>query len=156
MKNYSIVKCTKGGTINGHTFKVNEEYPMLGWNNGHHLVYENEKGDVEELILLDIDFQLTDSNEIVKFSGNYRQEQIKKFTKLLLPLIIGVLIGICATNLNFYNTEIKLDKYTCDESGVCAEGLEYTIGHDKFIINKETCLQHNKKWNEKLKACYMY
>ena len=50
----------------------------------------------------------------------------------------------------------KFDGFECDESGVCGEGIEYTINHDTFIINKQTCLEHGKEWNDKLNVCYMY
>ena len=53
-------------------------------------------------------------------------------------------------------TDDKLGKQDCAEAGVCAEGLEYSINNDTFIVSKETCINHNKKWNDDLKVCYMY
>ena len=48
-----------------------------------------------------------------------------------------------------------LSDLDCNEYGMCKEGIAYTIKDETFIISKETCLQHNRKWREDLSACYM-
>ena len=81
-------------------------------------------------------------------------EYMKKLTFIIRLFFIGLasvgLLYFCNSN------SVKVDEYSCDEAGVCPEGIKYTIEHDTFIINKETCLQHNKQWKEDIKACYMY
>jgi len=82
MKQFGEVVCTKAGTYEGKTFKIGDIYPILGWNNGHRLVYEDKKGDVKEMILLDIDFTLQEPNTEIEFSGvtNFI-DKVKNFFK---------------------------------------------------------------------------
>jgi hypothetical protein len=147
-KQYGEVKCTKGGTINGHTFKVGEIYPILGWNNGHHLVYENEKGDVEELLLLDIDFHLEDGNDTVRFDGcNTHKKNI-----ILILKFLGILFIIFYIICHFLPQKtLSLDD--CLEFGICAEGLELKEDGKPYIMTKEYCAQNHFLWDEKSKSC---
>lgn len=69
-----------------------------------------------------------------------------------IVILLFIILFICSACTNNH----KINKFDCDEAGICAEGIEYTIDSDTFTVNKESCLKHNKKWNEELKACYMY
>lgn len=50
--------CVKGGVIDGIKFEEGEIYPLLGWNNGDHLMVANSKGDVKDILLHRIDSRL--------------------------------------------------------------------------------------------------
>lgn len=147
MKQYGEVKCTKSGTINGHTFKIGEIYPILGWNNGHHLVYENEKGDIEELILLNIDFHLEDGDDIVRFESN-KKHKTKPILITAFAIMILCFVGLGVNKLNlFYNKDICLD------TRICKAGLSLNINGNKVTINEKTCIENKGEWNTKRNVC---
>ena len=54
MRIYEPVLCVKSGK----GFKEGNIYPMLGWNNGHHVFREDENGNPEEIILHDFGSEL--------------------------------------------------------------------------------------------------
>ncbi len=45
------------------------------------------------------------------------------------------------------------DSDYCIEDGDCAEGREIVRNGETIIINKESCLEHSWKWDEKRKEC---
>lgn len=51
------------------------------------------------------------------------------------------------------NTIIDIDN--CIEYDVCKEGLEVYYKNEKILINKDTCMKNNLKWDDKYKKCYM-
>ena len=42
----------------------------------------------------------------------------------------------------------------CLDTGVCQEGLPLNTEKGKIIVNKDTCLDHNGKWDEKYTRCH--
>lgn len=57
-KNYEIVKCV----TSGDGFIAGELYAMLGWNNGHHILREDEYGNIHEFVAHDGGYGVGDLN----------------------------------------------------------------------------------------------
>lgn len=50
-RKFSELMCIQGGVENNHVFTIGDVYPVCGWNNGLQLVYEDENGDAQTIIL---------------------------------------------------------------------------------------------------------
>ena len=49
---FSIYECVQAGG----NFELGKLYPVLGWNNGKHVMVESENGDVIDVIAFDYQF----------------------------------------------------------------------------------------------------
>ena len=105
---FELAVCTKEGTVNGHTFKVGDVYPILGGNNGIHICYENTNqspdGDPADLLCHSFDslapvggkqfcnqdgtipplFRSIDINETISYKDSIPIPYIKDYIQALL------------------------------------------------------------------------
>lgn len=74
--------------------------------------------------------------------------------KVEIKLILVAVTILFNHSVNFF-PEVKyaFDYDTCLDMNYCAEGLEINTNQGKMKINKENCLKHGYKWNDKKKYC---
>lgn len=97
----------------------------------------------------------------------------KRVKKDLIYLLIGLTIAfsICFTifdiiiengvkDQNMQNASFKekvkrfMDIDGCADDGYCKEGIIFQDGNGKpYVLNKDTCVEHNGKWIEDAKSC---
>ena len=70
-------------------------------------------------------------------------------------IIICIFSLITFAKINHLDLSLNLETDDCAEFGICKQGTEYIIGDEKFIINKETCISHGRKWHEDIQSCFM-
>ena len=75
------------------------------------------------------------------------------FKILLITSIIGLFIILYLPIKMFINYWFD-DLDFCLDTGVCQEGLPLNTEKGKIIVNKDTCLDHNGKWDEKYTRCH--
>ncbi len=75
-------------------------------------------------------------------------------------LIFDIIVEIDVKDQNMQNASFKekikrfMDIDSCADDGYCKEGI---IVHDKngkpYLLNKNTCIENNGKWNDETKYC---
>ena len=79
---------------------------------------------------------------------------MKLFQNVILKIfIIGIAIVLSIPVILFVNYLFD-DLDFCLDTGVCQEGLSLNTEKGKIIVNKDTCLDHNGKWDEKYTRCH--
>ena len=74
---FQLAVCVEGGTVRGHEFKVGEVYPIVGTNNGVHIVFETDgredkyAGDPHDLLCHTWDVNAP--MEVYSIGGSYHE-----------------------------------------------------------------------------------
>lgn len=68
---------------------------------------------------------------------------------MFIFLVIPISIASLFIFLFFHN----LDEMTCEDNGICKQGLEIGIKDEMVKVTKENCIKYNFLWNEKDKTC---
>lgn len=85
---------------------------------------------------------------------------------LILPFLkvnkwIFILILLLAFSFMYYplispSIENEHAKISCEEDGICKEGIVIKHKQKEIIINKQSCIENNWTWDEKNKTCIQY
>jgi len=80
-------------------------------------------------------------------------------TLKIIAWIAGIYICLCALVFvgdmclyTFMGT--TFEEMECAEDNICKEKLRFNIKGKEIIVTKESCLEYNGEWNEKIKTCH--
>ena len=79
---------------------------------------------------------------------------MKLFQNVILKIFIISIAIVLSIQVILFVNYLFDDLDFCLDTGVCQEGLSLNTEKGKIIVNKDTCLDHNGKWDEKYTRCH--